>query len=377
MSAEKVRAIPGVDIVAGTKDHEELAAKIERLIFGGTSIRDAGGIGDRAERARAREYLKIQDGCDNYCSYCVIPYTRGLPRGRDVRGIIADMSGFLERGVTETILTGINISSYQFFHDGEVTGLGGLINVVSDEMRRANERSDRLARLRLSSVEPTVVTEEFADVLAANADIVCPHFHISLQSGSDSVLRRMNRKYAVDGYRLVLDRLRAYFPDAGFTTDVIVGFPGESDAEFMETASFCREAAFSALHVFPYSRRSGTPAADMPGQVESGVKRERVRRMLALSKELSFNFNKKYVGETVNILIEQIDEGTGMAEIAESVPRAVYGLTGNYIYVTAGIDAAEIAHQNQIGSYVSVRVNGASHSQLTGIIVGQPRPSRI
>lgn len=261
----------------------------------------AGGLA-----ARTRAMLKVQDGCNNYCSYCVIPYARGPVRSLPLSEAAEQTKGLAAEGYREIVVTGIEISSW----GADFPGKARLSMLIEAICAAAPE-----VRVRLGSLEPRVVTEDFCRSLAG-LDNLCPQFHLSLQSGSDSVLKRMNRKYNTARYFESVTLLRRFFPGCALTTDLIVAFPGESEAEFAESLAFLEKCAFAAVHVFPYSRREGTPAARMTGQLPNAVKEERAARAGALARALSQTYREGMIGSLRRVLFEQ-PEGeffTGHAE---------------------------------------------------------------
>ena len=252
------------------------------------------GINKYSEQARA--YLKIEDGCDNFCSYCLIPYRRGRTRSRPFIETILEAKE-LAKNYKEIVLTGIHIGGYG--KDLEGVNFSKLVKSILD--------IDDLYRLRISSIEESEIDDELI-YLINNKDNLAKHFHIPLQSGSDTVLKRMNRKYDKAQFLAKLKSIRAACPDVAFTTDVIVGFPGESEEEFLETYEFIKECDFNMLHVFPFSSREGTVAAKLPNQIDPRVKKERCLKLIELSNELWDKYTNKFVGKEVDVLIEQYDE---------------------------------------------------------------------
>ena len=312
---EAVRALE-VDLISGTAgrmafldDLEALAedrraAALERegpLVTVDNALRrrnfeelPAGGLS-----GRTRAMLKVQDGCVNFCTYCIIPYARGPLRSLPAEHAAEQCRRLAEEGYREIVLTGIEISSWGAERkDG--SSLIDLIEAVCAAVPGL--------RVRLGSLEPRTITEEFCRRAAALPNL-CPHFHLSMQSGCDGVLRRMNRKYDTARYYESVRLLREYFDRPGITTDLIVGFPGESEEEFRETLAFVEKCAFSAMHIFPYSRRSGTPAAQMPGQVPNAVKEERAHRAGELARRLEEAYLEAWVGETLPVLFEEEKDG--------------------------------------------------------------------
>lgn len=248
-----------------------------------------------------RAYIKIQDGCNQFCSYCIIPFARGRVRSRLPEDICEEIRGLADKGYCEFVLTGIHISSYGVDFEDKITLLDLILQI---------REIGGVKRIRLGSLEPRIVTEEFASALG-KIDEICPHFHLSLQSGCDETLKRMNRRYTAAEYKEGVDRLRKYFTNPAITTDVIVGFPGETDREFARTEAFLRETDFFEMHIFPYSARKGTVAAGMKEQVEGEVKKNRSRRLLALEKEQSKEYRKQFVGQEETVLFEEMKEIEG------------------------------------------------------------------
>ncbi|MGN8967731.1 tRNA (N(6)-L-threonylcarbamoyladenosine(37)-C(2))-methylthiotransferase MtaB [Intestinimonas sp. HCP28S3_D6] len=254
----------------------------------------AGGL-----EGRTRAMLKVEDGCVNFCSYCIIPYARGPIRSLSIPEAEEQCRRLGQEGYREVVLTGIEISSWGAERrDG--TGLIDLVEAVCHALPAGT-------RVRLGSLEPRTITADFCRRAAALPNL-CPHFHLSMQSGCDSVLQRMNRKYDTDRYYESIKLLREYFDRPGITTDLIVGFPGETEEEFQSTLAFVEKCAFSAMHIFPYSRRTGTPAARMPDQIPNAVKEERAHRAGALARRLEEAYLDSWVGETLPVLFEEEKE---------------------------------------------------------------------
>ena len=240
-----------------------------------------------------RAFLKVQDGCNQFCSYCIIPYARGRVRSRKLEDVVAETRELVKNGFKEVVLTGIHLSSYGI-EQGET--LLGLIRAVHE--------IPGLCRIRLGSLEPGIITEEFVRELAG-MEKVCPHFHLSLQSGSDSVLKRMNRKYTTEEYFHKCELLREYYEHPAITTDIIVGFPGETEEEFAQTCAFVKKVSFYEIHVFKYSRRSKTAAARMPDQISESVKAQRSHLLMEIAGELKADFVRWYEGKIVEVLFEE------------------------------------------------------------------------
>lgn len=252
-------------------------------------------------REHARAYVKIQDGCNQFCSYCIIPFARGRVRSRKEEDILEEVEGIVKTGYQEIVLTGIHISSY-----GIDRGEPELIRLL-EKLNAIN----RLKRIRLGSLEPGIITEEFAEKISALSKI-CPHFHLSLQSGCDETLRRMNRRYTTGEYLEKVNLLRKYFTKPAITTDVIVGFPGETEEEFLCTEAFLEKVRFYEMHIFKYSKRQGTRAAAMADQVPDQIKSERSNRLLQSEKRMSAEYRRSFIGEEVEILFEEDKEIDGV-----------------------------------------------------------------
>lgn len=283
MAAEPVQFKPVTDIIdIAHAPYEEMTLKTT------------------AEHTRA--YIKIQDGCNQFCSYCMIPYARGRVRSRLEENILREARGLSETGYREVVLTGIHISSYGVDRGG--SELVRLLEKLSE--------IEGIERIRLGSLEPGIVTEEFAAAISALPK-VCPHFHLSLQSGSDTVLRRMNRRYDTAGYLSAVERLRKYYVNMAITTDVIVGFPGETEEEFAQTEEFLRRVGFYEMHIFKYSRRQGTRAAAMEGQLTEAEKAVRSDRLMKLEREMSRAYRETFLGKTEEVLFEELVERDGQA----------------------------------------------------------------
>ncbi|MBP5595550.1 MAG: MiaB/RimO family radical SAM methylthiotransferase, partial [Pseudobutyrivibrio sp.] len=240
-----------------------------------------------------RAFVKVQDGCNQFCSYCIIPFARGRIRSRDIDDVISEVTGLAKNGDKEVVITGIHLSSY-----------GSGTDYTLADLLEAVEKIDGIERIRLGSLEPQIVTEEFATRVSALKKL-CPHFHLSLQSGCDTVLKRMNRKYTIEEYTKGVDILRKYFDDPAITTDIIVGFPGETEEEFAITEDYVKKIAFYELHVFAYSKRKGTKAATMPGQITNAIKKQRSASLIALGNETTIDYRKSHIGKSLDVLFEE------------------------------------------------------------------------
>ena len=242
---------------------------------------------------RTRAFIKIQDGCENFCSYCIIPYVRGKCRSKNFQTVLEEIQNYVQHGYKEVVLTGIHTGNYG-------VDLGTDFAALLREIVKING----LVRLRISSIEITELTDEVLQIIRDN-DVIVDHLHIPLQAGSNKILRLMNRKYDLAYFKQKMEQIREIRPDISLTTDIIVGFPFETEEDFQDTLSFVREVQFSKVHVFPYSRRSGTVAADMAEQVPGDVKKDRVRRLLALSKELETEYMKKFIAKLPPVLMDE------------------------------------------------------------------------
>ena len=258
----------------------------------------------KANNRHTRAYIKVQDGCTQYCTYCIIPYVRGGLKSRDVESVVKEAEELAAGGCKEIVITGIHISSYGAAANNadEFVKLKGLPLL---KLVKAISQVDGIERIRLGSLEPRIISEDFTRELASVPQI-CPHFHLSLQSGSDTVLKRMNRHYTTEEYLSGLSIARKYFENPAVTTDIITGFPGETEKEFEETMDFAKKAGFAKIHVFKYSRRYGTIADKMEGQLDESVKALRSARLSALEKELGLMYQEKALKEYENVLFEEI-----------------------------------------------------------------------
>ena len=299
----------GVDLVSGSAGRIAFLDQLEKLLHakGGQVIdvdsalarRDFERLPAGGGAGRTRAMLKVEDGCTNFCTYCIIPYARGPVRSLPLEEAVEQAQKLAAEGYREVVLTGIEISSW----GRDLEGGRSLIHLVEGVCAAAPG-----LRVRLGSLEPRTITEEFCRRAAALPNL-CPHFHLSLQSGCDATLARMNRKYDTARYYKSVKLLRDYFPDPGITTDLITGFPGETEEEFARTLAFLDKCAFTAMHVFPYSRRPGTPADAMPGQVPREEKEARARRAIALAEDMERRWLAGQAGRTLSVLFEEEKDG--------------------------------------------------------------------
>lgn len=317
--ADRLRAAENIDVLIGTSGRREIVRLCENAAAGKKTDRvsdilhetEFEELGIVRGQHRIRAEIKIEDGCNNFCSYCKIPYARGPVRSRSIDNIADEAAAIARDGYREIVLTGIHIGSYgKDLKDGT-----GLIDVMEKVHRCAPG-----LRLRLGSIEPVMITKEFTDRAAA-LDHLCPQFHLSLQSGCDKTLAAMRRHYTAADFRTAVKNLRAAFADAAVTTDLIVGFPGESDADFEKSKAFCEEMRFSQMHIFPYSKREGTLAAALPNHVADSVKSQRAHAMLAAAAAMKSEFCGGHIGKCEDVLFEQLRGGLWS------------GRTGNYIEV--------------------------------------------
>ena len=339
----------GADIVYGTADRLKLVDAVEKAVSTGEGERTLDKPFERrifeelpagAVSGHTRALLKIQDGCVNFCSYCIIPYTRGRVRSLPMASAIEQAAELDKKGYRELVITGIEIASYGV----DLPGKPGLADVVCAIAEAAPHM-----RLRLGSIEPSVITEDFCKKIAACGS-VCRHFHLSLQSGCDATLKAMNRKYDTARFYEAMQLLRRYFPDCGMTCDVIVGFPGETERHREETLAFLKKARFSDAHIFPYSRRPGTPADKMDGQIDRATKAKRSKQARAVVAETRRAFLESMIGKTLPVLFETQDG------------ECWQGHSDNYLEVRA-------EGENLRGTVHNVRINEVSDGILVGNVI--------
>ncbi|MCI8272516.1 MAG: tRNA (N(6)-L-threonylcarbamoyladenosine(37)-C(2))-methylthiotransferase MtaB [Clostridia bacterium] len=304
VAKDELEKMEEIDIVLGNEEKKDIIKYINQYIEDKNRVIEIDNISEKKEfneigqityTEKTRAVIKIQDGCNQFCSYCIIPYARGRVRSRKEESIIDEIKKIAENGIKEIVITGIHIASY----GTDFGNKDGLIELLE----KINE-IEGIERIRLGSLEPKIITEQFVQRLE-KLEKVCHHFHLSLQSGCDAVLKRMNRKYNTQEFREIVEILRKQYQDVMLTTDIIVGFPGESEEEFEETYKFLKEIKFYKMHVFPYSQRSGTRAAAMPEQVDGNIKEKRSKRLIELSNNNQKEYNDKYIGEKVKVLFEE------------------------------------------------------------------------
>lgn len=416
---EAVEADPGIDLAIGNNRKKDIAAILEEYLerrreggperdktLEGATVLDIGHTYEYEEMRlkhtaeRTRAYIKIQDGCNQFCSYCAIPYARGRVRSRRAEDVLEEVRSLVDAGYREVVLTGIHISSYgiDFGEDGSQAGSAGgagfgqesvLLRVDSGQVPgnqgalreeprtddRARERKrqpayngrsrlvelveqihgiEGLERIRLGSLEPRIVTPEAVRRLAALPKL-CPHFHLSLQSGCDATLKRMNRRYTTGEYYKSVEALREAFHEPAITTDVIVGFPGETEEEFARTKEFLEKVRFYEMHVFKYSRRAGTAAASMPDQVPEPMKAQRSGQLLDMEKQQSEAFRRRYIGRTVEVLLEEERRMEGRT----------YCIGHTKDYVKVAVDTTERTEKDGIA------VNGLAEVRVRGFLTDE------
>ena len=354
-SPAEIMAIPGVDIVVGTQDRTKLLGLIDEYRTERQPINAVRNIMKNrvyeeldvpAFTDRTRASLKIQEGCNNFCTFCIIPWARGLMRSRDPQEVIHQAQQLVDAGYLEIVLTGIHTGGYG--EDLKDYNLARLLRDLETQVKG-------LKRLRISSIEASQLTDEVIEVLR-NSNTIVRHLHIPIQSGSNTVLKRMRRKYTMEFFAERLDRLREALPQLAITSDVIVGFPGETEEEFMDTYNFIRDHRFSELHVFPYSKRTGTPAARMEDQVDEEVKNKRVHRLIELNDQLAKQYASTFENEVLEVIPEEkykLDSDSGLYE----------GYTDNYLKVVLPAD------ESMVGKIVRVKITKAGYPYNEGQFV--------
>lgn len=334
VAKNELNKIPEIDLVLGNNEKVDIVKYVEDYINeneNNIEIEDVmqsrlfSDFGDITFTEKTRAVVKIQDGCDRFCSYCIIPYARGRVRSRKPESIISEITKIAEKDIKEVVITGIHIASYgkDFKEEYKLIDLLEEINKI-----------DGIERIRLGSIEPLLITDEFVERLK-KLDKICHHFHLSLQSGCDETLKRMNRRYTTEQFKEIVKRLRNAYNDVNLTTDIIVGFPGETEEEFEKTYKFLDEIKFYKMHIFKYSQRKGTKAAVMQNQIPGDIKELRSRRLIELSNKNEFEINQKYIGKKVEVLFEEEKEGV------------FKGHTANYILVYCNDEKENLSNKIQ------------------------------
>ncbi len=326
-AADSLEKVENVDLLVGNTDKGRIVEVVESYLDDHvipdvtdlTKYRTYDEMWLTHTSGHTRAHIKIQDGCDQFCTYCIIPFARGRIRSRSSVSILEEVKGLTEKGYKEIVLTGIHLASYGVQFE----------NYLLIDLLEELDQIEGLERVRLGSLEPTLVSDTFVKRLG-KLRTICDHFHLSMQSGDDAVLGAMNRKYSTQDYYDAVTRLRAHFPMCGITTDLIVGFPGESEAQFANTLAFLKRVGFSQIHVFKYSKRDGTKAAKMADQVDGNVKNDRSKRAVAEAEALSGEFGQKNDGRKVSVLIEE--------RITGEQGDYMVGHTTNYLKVYLSLD---------------------------------------
>jgi len=353
VSPGEVAGIQEVDVIIGTSERNKIVELCEQAKENNEVVNIVRSIKNDNEfekidvndiKSKSRAYLKIQDGCNQYCTYCIIPYARGPIRSRRLDDIIFETEKLAKAGFKEIILTGIHVASY-----------GKDLDKISlQEVLKSIGNIEGIERIRLSSLEPNLIDDNFMSTLMGIGKI-CDHFHLSLQSGSNTILKKMNRKYTREEYKEKIDIIRKYMPNAGITTDIIVGFPGETDEDFQDTLEFVKQVQFSKIHVFKYSKREGTPAATYADQVDGLIKNKRSEILINLGNSLTREFNNSFINSKVSVLYE---------ETSKVDERAFEGYTTNYIRVRGRTQSID----SPIGDLYTTSIVDANEEFLLGII---------
>ena len=309
VAKKELEEIPEIDLCLGTNEKKDIVSFVNKYIEEKENEIDIDDVfkteeysefGNITYTEKTRAVIKVQDGCDRFCSYCIIPYARGRVRSRSKDNVLEEISLIAkEKEIKEVVITGIHVASYGKDFKEEYR----LIDLLEDI-----NKIDGIERIRLGSIEPLLLTEEFLERLTNNVTKFCPHFHLSLQSACTETLKRMNRRYTIDEFKDIVNRIRRFYKEPILTTDIIVGFPEESDEEFEITVKNLKEIAFYKMHVFKYSPRKGTKAAGMKGQISGDIKEKRSKCLLTMSDEFEIRYQKDYIGKDVNVLIEELDE---------------------------------------------------------------------
>jgi len=361
-SPAEILAIPGVDLVIGTQGRSDILKLVNEVRETRQPINAVRNIMKTRQfeeldvpsfADRTRAFLKIQEGCNNFCTFCIIPWSRGLLRSREPESVLKQARMLVEAGYKEIVLTGIHTAGY-----GE-----DLENYNFAALLRDLAKVEGVERLRISSIEASQITDEVIDVLMSSSKF-CRHLHVPLQAGDDQVLKRMRRKYLTAEYADRIARIRERWPEVAITTDVIVGFPGETEEMFENGYRFMKEIGFSEMHVFPYSKRTGTPAARMEDQVDEEVKNERVHKLIDLSEEMQLAYASKFVGQALAVIPEREAKG------AEG-QGLLSGYTDNYLQVVVPGDAS------LIGQVVNVRVTEAGVNECKGERIVEARAAAV
>ncbi|MEG0307449.1 MAG: tRNA (N(6)-L-threonylcarbamoyladenosine(37)-C(2))-methylthiotransferase MtaB [Clostridium sp.] len=353
IASDEIAKIEGVDVVLGSRNKGEVVYWVNRTREEKKQIIEVSDVLKNKKfeelsineyQDKTRAFLKIQDGCNRFCTYCLIPFARGAVCSKEPEQIIKEVKDLSQNGFKEIILSGVHTASYGVDLDGE----WNLVRVLEEI-----DKIPGIERIRIGSIDPTFFTEGVIERICALKKL-CPHFHLSLQSGSDGTLRRMNRKYTAAEYKEVVDNLRKYMKDVSITTDIIAGFPGESNVEFEETYKFLKDIKLSKMHIFKYSKREGTKAADMPFQVDGNLKDVRSKKLIDLNNELEVEFMERFMDKDLKVLYE---------EALKEKKNHYVGYTENYIKVITE------SEESLTGKIVSTKIEGIESENMIGRIL--------
>ncbi|WP_041605936.1 tRNA (N(6)-L-threonylcarbamoyladenosine(37)-C(2))-methylthiotransferase MtaB [Halothermothrix orenii] len=355
VSPDEVKKIDAIDLVLGSDRRKDIVKLVEEVRTGGKEVTDVKDfkklttyedLNINKVKETTRAYIKIEEGCNQFCSYCIIPYARGPVRSRKEESVIQEVERLVRAGVKEIVLTGTHLGAYGLDENNDKALVELIQNLV---------KVKGLARIRLSSLEVTEVNDDLIRIMGSE-DKVCPHLHLPLQSGSNTILKKMKRPYTVEEFKETVDKIRKIIEDIAITTDIIVGFPGEGQKEFNESYNTVKELGFSRLHVFPFSIRQGTPAARMKNQVPGDVKKEYSKKMRELNKKLMLEYQKRFWGHLRDVIIE---------DNRDSRTNLLTGVTGNYIKVMI-----ENADDSLRGKMCKVRLDKAyNHEYAIGKVI--------
>ncbi|MEG2412777.1 MAG: tRNA (N(6)-L-threonylcarbamoyladenosine(37)-C(2))-methylthiotransferase MtaB [Clostridium sp.] len=353
IASDEIAKIEGVDVVLGSRNKGEVVYWVNRTREEKKQIIEVSDVLKNKKfeelsineyQDKTRAFLKIQDGCNRFCTYCLIPFARGAVCSKEPEQIIKEVKDLSQNGFKEIILSGVHTASYGVDLDGE----WNLVRVLEEI-----DKIPGIERIRIGSIDPTFFTEGVIERICALKKL-CPHFHLSLQSGSDGTLRRMNRKYTAAEYKEVVDNLRKYMKDVSITTDIIAGFPGESNVEFEETYKFLKDIKLSKMHIFKYSKREGTKAADMPFQVDGNLKDVRSKKLIDLNNALEVEFMGRFMDKDLKVLYE---------EALKEKKNHYVGYTENYIKVITE------SEESLTGKIVSTKIEGIESENMIGRIL--------
>ena len=351
VAKEELEKIPEIDLIYGTNEKNRIAEYVDEYVRQNkidnkeivTDVmyqKEFLDFGVTSYTEKTRAVIKVQDGCDRFCTYCIIPYARGHVRSRKIESVVEEIKKIAENGIKEVVITGIHIASYGKDFKEKI----GLIDLLEEI-----NKIDGIERIRLGSIEPTLITEEFLSRLK-KLEKICEHFHLSLQSGSDDTLKRMNRRYSISEFEEVCQLLRETYNDVNLTTDIIVGFPGETDGEFNDTYEFLSRINFYKMHVFKYSQRKGTKAAVMPNQIDGSIKELRSNKLIKLSENQEKMINDSYIGKEVKVLFEEKED------------NFIKGHTKNYMVV-------KVPYKDIENKILKVKIIRQENLELVGEII--------